>query len=329
MGVSFHVGVLPNRPAAEVAEFAAQAEELGFEGIWVADSQSVFRDAFVTLTLCATRTERVRLATGVTNPVTRHPAVLAGSFATIDELSGGRAVIGIGVGESAVQTLGLGQARLARLEEATHVLRGLLSGDEVVFDGARLQMRWPARRIPIFLASSGPRSLRLAGRVADGVLFQVGADPALVRYALRSIAAGAEEAGRDPGSITRYLRLACSVGADRERVREAAKGYAAVAAGTVFANVPREHLPPDVWEDIRQMKERYDYYEHGSATASHAELLTDRALDAIAIAGTPEEALPRFRELISLGVDGFVLPIATPDPLETLRVLTDDVITRL
>jgi len=125
------------------------------------------------------------------------------------------------------------------------------------------------------LASSGPRSLRLAGRVADGVLFQVGADPALVRYALRSIAAGA---GRDPGSVTRYVRLACSVGADRERVREAAKGYAAVAAGTVFANVPREHVPPDVWEDIRQMKERYDYYEHGSAAAPHTDLLTDRAL---------------------------------------------------
>jgi 5,10-methylenetetrahydromethanopterin reductase len=321
--------MLPNRPAAEVAEFAAQAEELGFQGIWVADSQSVFRDAFVTLTLCATRTERVRVATGVTNPVTRHPAVLAGSFATIDELSGGRAVIGIGVGESAVQTVGLRQARLARLEEATHVLRGLLSGDEVAFDGARLQMRWPARRIPIFLASSGPRSLRLAGRVADGVLFQVGADRALVRYALRSIAAGAEEAGRDPGSITRYVRLACSVGADRESVREASKGYAAVAAGTVFANVPREHLPPDVWEDIRQMKERFDYYEHGSAAAPHADLLTDRVLDAIAIAGTPEEAMPRFRELISLGIDGFVLPIATPDPLETLRVLTEDVITRL
>lgn len=321
--------MLPNRPAAEVAEFAAQAEELGFEGIWVADSQSVFREAFVALTLCATRTERIRLATGVTNPVTRHPAVLASSFATIDELSGGRGVIGIGVGESAVQTLGLRQARLARLEEATHVLRGLLAGDEVAFDGARLRMGWPTRRIPIFLASSGPRSLRLAGRVADGVLFQVGADPELVRYALRSIAAGAEEAGRDPGSITRYVRLACSVGADRERVREAAKGYAAVAAGTVFANVPREHFPPDVWEDIRQMKERYDYYEHGSAAAPHAELLTDRVLDAVAIAGTPKEAMPRFRELISLGVDGFVLPIATPDPLETLRVLAEDVIARL
>jgi 5,10-methylenetetrahydromethanopterin reductase len=321
--------VLPNRPAAEVAEFAAQAEELGFEGIWVADSQSVFREAFVALTLCATRTERIRLATGVTNPITRHPAVLASSFATIDELSGGRGIIGIGVGESAVQTLGLRQARLARLEEATHVLRGLLAGDEVAFDGARLRMGWPTRRIPIFLASSGPRSLRLAGRVADGVLFQVGADPELVRYALRSIAAGAEEAGRDPGSITRYVRLACSVGADRERVREAAKGYAAVAAGTVFANVPREHFPPDVWEDIRQMKERYDYYQHGSAAAPHAELLTDRVLDAIAIAGTPEEAMPRFRELISLGVDGFVLPIATPDPLETLRVLAEDVIARL
>ena len=83
-------------------------EELGFAGIWVADSQSVFRDAFDALTLCATRTRTLQLATGVTNPVTRHPAALAGTFATIDELSSGRAIIGIGVGESAVQnTAGL------------------------------------------------------------------------------------------------------------------------------------------------------------------------------------------------------------------------------
>ena len=92
------------------------------------------------------------------------------------------------------------------------------------------------------------------------------------------------------------------------------RGYAAVAAGTVFANVPHTAIPAEVLDDIRAMKEVYDYYEHGSATARHSALVTERVLDAIAIAGTPDEAIPRFRALIELGVDGFVLPITSPNP---------------
>jgi 5,10-methylenetetrahydromethanopterin reductase len=109
MPVPVHVGLLPNRPVAEIAELAARAEDLGFAGVWLADSQSIFRDPFCALALCAGRTRRLKLATGVTNPVTRHPATLACSFATLDELSGGRVVLGIGVGESSVETLSLGQ----------------------------------------------------------------------------------------------------------------------------------------------------------------------------------------------------------------------------
>ena len=105
MAVPVHVGLLPNRPIAEVATLAQRAEALGFRGIWVADSQSIFRDAFAALTLSAAHTRTIVLATGVTNPVTRHPASLACSFATLDELSGGRVVLGIGVGESSVETL--------------------------------------------------------------------------------------------------------------------------------------------------------------------------------------------------------------------------------
>jgi len=118
MAVSFHVGIVPNQPLEEFLNWVPFAEELGFEGVWVADSQSVFRDAFIALTLFASHTEKMKLATGVTNPVTRHPAVLANSFATLDEISGGRAVLGIGVGESAVQTLGLKPAGLKRLRAA-------------------------------------------------------------------------------------------------------------------------------------------------------------------------------------------------------------------
>lgn len=324
MAPQVHVGVLPNQPVAELADLAELAESLGFAGIWVADSQSIFRDALAALTLSATRTRTLSLATAVTNPVTRHPATIACSFATLDELSGGRAILGIGVGESSVETLSLRPARLARLEQAASVLRGLMAGDEVEWDGARIRMTWCSREIPIVFASSGPRSLETAGRVADGVLFQVGAEPAMVRYAFEHIQRGA--AGR---KVTRYMRLACSLDRDRATARRVAAGYVAAAAGTIFRSAPAELLDPALLRDISAMKEHYDYYEHTSTTAAHAELVTERIMDAVAIAGTPADVLPRLRELSALGVDAFVLTITTPQPEVTLRLLAEEVLPHL
>lgn len=319
-----HVGALPNRPIAEIASLAERAEQLGFAGIWLADSQSIFRDAFAALTLAAARTQKLLLATAVTNPVTRHPAVLACSFATLDELSGGRAILGIGIGESSVATLSLKPARLAELEQVTRVLRRLLAGEEAEWHGARLRMAWPSRPIPIVFAASGPRSLETAGRVADGVLFQVGAEPAMVRYAMDHIQRGS--AGR---RVTRYMRLACSVGPDRQAARVAATGYAAAAAGTVFSSAPAELLDRALLDDLRALKERYDYFGHTSSTAAHAEFVTDRILDSVAIAGSPGEAIHRFRELIALGVDEFVLTITSPHPEQTIQTLANEVLPQL
>jgi 5,10-methylenetetrahydromethanopterin reductase len=316
--------VLPNRPIEEIASLAQRAEELGFAGIWVADSQSIFRDVYCALTLCAARTARLKLATGVTNPVTRHPATVACSLATLDELSGGRAVLGIGVGESSVETLSLRPARIARLEQSALVLRALLAGEEVEWDGAWIRMTWRGRPVPIVFASSGPRSLEAAGRVADGVLFQVGASPAMVSYALGHVERGA--AGR---AVTRYMRLACAVDDDREAARSAVTGYVAAAAGTVFRSAPAEVLDEALLDDIRTLKQRYDYYQHTSSAAPHAELVTDRILDAIAISGTPEEAVPRFRELIARGVDEFVLTVTSPRPEDILQTLAEKVLPAL
>jgi 5,10-methylenetetrahydromethanopterin reductase len=321
---AFHVGLLPDRPAAEVARLAAEAEALGFAGVWIADSQSIWRDAFAALTLSAAATQRVTLATAVTNPVTRHPAVLANIFATLDEISGGRAAVGIGVGESSVRTLGLEPARLARLEEVVLAVRGLIAGQEATVDGRAIRSAWSARHVPVYIASSGPRSLRLAGRIGDGVLFQVGSLPSLARWALREIAAGAE--GRSP---TILMRMACAVDRDAAAARDSVAGYAAAAAGTVFANVTADDVPADVWDEIGRMKARYDYYEHASGTALHRELVTDRILDAIAVAGTPDYAVERFRELCELPIDGFVLPMVGPDPSAAMRVLAEDVLPKL
>jgi 5,10-methylenetetrahydromethanopterin reductase len=169
----FHLGLLPNRSVAACADIAGAAEDLGFEGVWIADSQCLFRDAYSVLSVCAVRTQKLLIAAGVTNPITRHPAVLAGSWATLDELSGGRAILGIGVGESAVYTLGVPPTRLAELERFIDVVRRLMSGEAVELNGHEVRLPWASHHVPVVIACSGPKSLQLAGRIADGVLFQV------------------------------------------------------------------------------------------------------------------------------------------------------------
>ena len=329
VSVSFHIGILPNRPIADFVRWIARADELGFAGVWVADSQSVFRDAFMLLTLCAGHTRHMQLATGVTNIITRHPAVLAHSFATLDELSEGRAILGIGVGESAIYNIGQKPAKLSRLEEVIQVVRALMAGETATFDGQDLKVSWPARKVPVVMACTGPKSLQLAGRIADGVLFQVGADPQLVRYAQKNIAIGAEQAGRKLADIKLYQRLACGVSDDRERIRAEVRGYASVAAGTIYSAIPRPDIPDDLWHDLHRMKEQYDYHRHGDMNAKHAGLITERILDAVSICGTPQEAIPRFRQLIDLGVENFVLPIATSEPDIVIETLAQQLIPHL
>ena len=323
---SFHIGILPDRPLADFQRWLPGAEALGIEGVWVADSQSVFRDAYMALALFGQVTKRMMLATGVTNVVTRHPAVLAQSFATLDETSGGRAILGVGVGCSAVANIGVAASKLKRLEEVIGVLRRLMDGRAACFDGVELRVSWPARRVPIVLACTGPKSLELGGRVADGVLFQVGAEPALVEYARHHIEIGARASGRDPSRIRIYQRLACGVSGDREQIRREVRGYAAVAARTVFTAVPRKYFPRDLWADLQRMQASYDFQRHGSMHAPQAGLVTDRILDAIAISGTPEEAVPRFRTLMDLGIGNFVLPVAMQDPESQVRSLASDVL---
>ncbi len=327
--VRFDIGLLPTRPVGEVAELAVVAEEAGFGGVWVADSQSVFRDAWATLALCADRTQKIRLATGVTNPITRHPAVLAGNIATLNELSGGRAILGVGRGESAVYNLGLKPATIRQWEDRALTIRALLQGGTTTYQGREIRMAWPVSPVPIFFAASGPKALQSAGKVADGVLFQVGSETSLIEYALENVRKGAAAAGRNFDEIQLFVRLACNVGRDRVRAREEVKGYGAVAAGTVFSSVPKEVFPERLWLELKEMKDRYDYYQHGSSDAVHNELVTDRILDSIAIAGTPEEAVSRFQEIVRLGVDGFVIPITSSQPRALLRTLSEDVIASL
>lgn len=302
------------------------SEELGYAGMWVADSHSVMRDAYSVLSVLATQTNSLLLATGVTHTVTRHPAVLACSWATLQELSEGRAICGIGVGESAVRNLGLKPERLADFEQKVTVLRALLKGETIEYEGKEIRMPWSTRAVPIIMASSGPRSLQLAGRIADGVMFQVGSNPRLVQYALDNIRKGAEKAGRKLEDLKLYMRLATAVDADPERARREIKGYTSVAAGTVFGTVPREYFDDELYQDLARMKAEYDYAQHGSNESLHSGLLTDRIFDAISVACTPAEAVERFKTLANLGIDNFVWPAGMSNPYPYMETFAEEVI---
>lgn len=329
MSVSFHIGCLPNRPMADCLAMGRTAEELGYSGIWMADSHSVMRDAYSILSVLATQTSTLQLATGVTHTVTRHPAVLANSWASLQELSDGRAICGIGVGESAVHNLGLKPERLAAFEQKVSVMKALLRGEVIEYEGKDIQMPWSTRDVPVVMASSGPRSLQLAGRIADGVLFQVGSDPMLVQYALDNIRKGAEEAGRSLQDLKLYMRVATSVSEDVEKARQEIKGYASVAAGTVFSTVPREYFDDALYEDLTRMKAGYDYAHHGSNVSEHSDLLTERIFDAIAVACTPDEAARRFQVLANMGIDGFVWPAGMDNPLPYMESFAEQVMPRV
>src|SRR5690242_7834730 len=199
--MDFGFTLKPDHSLERTVALARQAEAAGFGYGWLFDSHVLWREPYVLLTLMAQATERMRLGTCVTNPGTREPSVTASALATLDELSGGRMDLGIGRGDSARRVLGKPPITLAHTEEAIHVIRELVEGRPVMYEGTELQLNWTgAWKLPVWVAGYGPMALSMTGRVADGVILQL-ADPDLVRWFASQVREAAVNAGRDPSTI--------------------------------------------------------------------------------------------------------------------------------
>jgi 5,10-methylenetetrahydromethanopterin reductase len=187
-----------------VAAFVAdvrRAEALGWDAVLQPDSQLRRRDTYVLLAAAAQATSRVVLGTLLANPINRHPTVTASSIATIDELAPGRTLLGWGIGDTAVRLAGLRPARMKELDEGTRLMRALLDGREIEVGAARPARLPHHRPVPIWIAAGGPRTLRMAGGVADGVFMRVGTHRANIARTIDAIRAGAADRGRDPASV--------------------------------------------------------------------------------------------------------------------------------
>ena len=297
--LNFEVGLFPTEPVPRMIELGSQAEKLGFTHVWVGDSHLIWREAYVNMAALALSTSRLKIGTGVTNPLTRHPSVLASAFATLDEMSPGRFSVGIGLGDSSVETMGLQPTRLADFEQAVEQMRALITGQEAVLDSGNIHLNFPREhQIPFYIAASGPRMLELAGRIADGVIILVGVAQHRVQKAIEKIHAGAESAGRKLADIDLVLWVPCAV-SEQEPARNAVKAH--------VARIVTHPLPFTLDENEQQVldeiRKTYDYYQHMKPTASQAEVIPDWLIDKFAIAGTPEECRAKVLALQKTGIN--------------------------
>jgi len=308
MKVGMSLGISPREPISHTVEVVQNAERLGFDSVWIADVQLSMKDCYVALALCAVNTSTIMLSTGVTNPVTRHPTTIANGFTALNEVSNGRAIIGIGTGWTGVYSIGLKPAKIAYLEESIRNMKTLCEGGEVEgADGQPYRMTTAAGKIPVFIAANQPRILQMCGRVADGVIMMGGANVEFTKWQMDHVRRGAEEVGRDINEIKFDLWANIGISDDRDQARDDVSHWVASQAETFhkWKYLPDFLLP--FKEDFRRASESYNRLEHMSSHAGHKSSVSPEFTDYVALVGTADECLERIRALEELGLNGITL----------------------
>lgn len=321
--VSFGVGLFETEAPARTLQLSRTAEAVGFDSIWVGDSNMIWREVYVLLGAIATQTSRLALCTGVTHPEVRHPAVIASAMVTLAELAGERVRLGIGIGGTGPANLGLPVVPVGELKKAIVDIRGLTRGETVDLGGYQgciprtLPGTWPLtwekletagfkgrisyahHNIPIYVGAGSEKTLRMAAAVADGVITSGTAwDPLPDRLArLRS---EEQRVGRPPGSIKALCWTPCSIASNPVEALRAVKAMVAnQAAGNLGLRI-RRGLPVSeedrvAWERIT---EHYDTMQH--MTEEHAALVPDRWMKYV-LFGTAEQVREQVKEIVAQG----------------------------
>ena len=317
---------------SDVVSAVKKAEEVGFESAWFSDRT---RDTYVNMTACALATRRIRVAAGIANPFTRHPAVTARAIASIDEISGNRAILGIGAGNMVEMTRDMGfdtRKTYLRIKEAVTIMKKLLRGESVTLAGefynlSSVKLGFGSRGdVPIFIAGQGPKILEAAGEVADGAIVAYNDDKILSKV-FQSISRGAEKGGRKLGDLDLVVWLPVYLTEGGSGFLEPLRGYAALMV----------LLSPQEWlADVGVTEEMYETIKRGYAKGAHVdpkleaeyasrakEYITDRIVDTFLLVGNESEVVERITKLEKMGFKQFVVWTPTPVQSEKLQFLND------
>ncbi len=325
--MQFGFTLKPDHSIERTLALTRQAEAAGFEYGWLFDSHVLWRDPYPLLTLMAGATTTMRLGTCVTNPATREPSVTASALAVLNELSGGRMDLGIGRGDSARRVLGKAPTSIKDLETAVHVIRALVEGRPIEYEGRMLQLTWtPGNRLPVWVAGYGPVALRLTGRIADGAMLQIG-DTDLIRWFAGQVHASAVDSGREPGAVKIMAAAPAHVG-DLAEARDRARWFPALVGNHVVDLVnkyDKDDLPEELTHYIRG-RTGYDYLHHAEVGSSNAEFVTDEVVDRFCVVGSVDDHVRKLTELAAAGVDQFNVYLMNGDEEEQLEIYGREVI---
>jgi probable F420-dependent oxidoreductase len=332
--ITFGVTVLPDPPFSRFLELTKLAEKHGFQYGWTYDSHILWQDSYGTLPVVGMHTEKMILGHFVTNPGIRDATVTASWYATMQDLTNGRMVMGIGRGDSSRRVVGLKPVKVADFEARCAMIKDLMNGRQVVWNEKELQLKWVRPELPeieMWIAGYGPKALAVAGRVGDGVIIQL-ADPQIIQWIMDTARKSAEEAGRDPSALKCIVGAPSKVTDDLPKARDEVRWFPAMVSNHVNDLIEKygfdSEIPAALTEYVKARK-FYDYKDHSRVGAAHGEFVTDEIAERFTVIGNVEECIAKLRELESVGVDQFNIYLMTHGQEETLQAYGDEIIPEL
>jgi 5,10-methylenetetrahydromethanopterin reductase len=334
MHMNFSVGTGRITDIQQAAQLARTAEESGYTRISFPDTPAFNRDVHVMMTIAALNTHRIHVGQGFTDPFTFHPFVIANATATVDELSGGRAYVGLGAGGPYGKSMK--PVPIQELRDAVQFIKAYTSGEEVEWKGARLHSEWIRRPLPIYLAVEGPKACQLAGELADGIVF-LGVHPEHVKWRLELIEKGAQKVGRRLSDIDICARGVVYPCKSKE---EALSGISPHFAGLEYMYNAFQNPTPDMAELRKRLDQAdpgltetlikdYDTFAARRQKGDEhqwSKVVSQRSLDFFSLAGTPNEITHRIEELGRLGVSNISTMLYTPmDKNQLMRLISDTI----
>ena len=321
--MDFGVVLQTDPPASRVIELAKRAEKNGFGYGWTFDSHVLWQEPFVIFSRMLAETENMIVGPMVTNPGTRDWTVIASLFATLNEMSGGRTVCGMGRGDSALRYIGLKPKTLATMEASMDAIRALVKGDEIEMNGKSLTIPWidDGWDLPIWGAGYGPKALTLIGQKCDGFILQL-ADPYLVEWTSKFVKSAAADAGRDPDSIKICVAAPAYVGDNVAHQREQVRWFGGMVGNHVADLVARYgddgSMVPTTLSEYIKARDGYDYDHHGKAGNPSTDFVPDEVVDRFCVLGTVEQHIAQMEELRDIGVDQFSIYLMHDQKEQTL-----------
>lgn len=313
MTIRVGMRVPPCEPPAKIAAIARRAEELGFDQLWFPDSQLLWRDCYIVIAACATATSRIGLGTAITNVVTRHPSVVASAARTLAEMAPGRFRLGLGVGNSSVEPVGLAPSSQAEFRAAVRDIRALSHGEEAVFNGVTGRMRDSGADFEIHVAATGPKNLVMAGEIADGVILLSGVAPDNLARSIGLAQSGVQASGSDPSllsvTVGVFAEITDDIGRDAQKLKPICAGIAQrggrefLRMAGIDINVP-SHVE-GVYPDLVHAEDWQLAVDRCSEWVSDADAV--RFAESFCLFGTASEITSRVAALSEVGVSEIFL----------------------